>query len=70
MEIVNVPYKVFWRFKEQPHLKVTKCKKIINTKTGVVLKYHTRGFFISNRYVKRNELNNLVERIPKSYFSF
>ena len=65
METVNVQYKVFWRFKEHPHLKVTKCKKIVNCKCRTVLKQHTRGFFIGNRYIKRSNLNQYIEKIPK-----
>lgn len=65
METVKVSFKVYWRFKDYPWLKVTKCKKIVNTKTGTILKQHTRGFFISDRYIKRKELNGYLEKIPK-----
>ena len=63
-EEVNVKFLVYWRFKDYPHLKVTRCKKIINCKTNSLLKYHTRGFFIGNRYIKRSELNKHIEKIP------
>ena len=65
MEYVNLTFKVFWRFKEYPYLKVTKCKKIINSQKGTMLKYHPRGFFIGNKYIKRGELNEHIEKIPK-----
>jgi len=62
--LVNVSFKCFWQFRDQPHYKVTKCKKIINIKTGKLLKYHVRGFFINGKYLKRNELNQYLEPIP------
>jgi hypothetical protein len=64
MENVNLTFKVFWRFKDFHHLKITKCKKIIDCKKGKIVNYTTRGFYIGNRYLKRNELKNLIEKIP------
>lgn len=65
METVNVQFKVYWRFKDYPYLKVTKCKKIINCRSGMILKQHSRGFFIVDRYIKRKDLNKHIEKIPK-----
>lgn len=68
---VNVKFKVVWQFKELPHYKVTRCKKIINTKTSKILSYNKRGFYINRKYFKRNELNSLIELIPKKeYYPF
>ena len=64
-ELVNITLKAKWRFKDHPYLKVTECKKIVNTKTGLLLKYTTRGFFIKDKYLKRNQLNQYLEIIPK-----
>lgn len=66
IEYVNVSFPCLWRFKNYPHLKVTKCKKIIDTKRGVLLKYTTRGFYIDGSYYKRSDLNKMLERIPNS----
>ena len=66
---VNVLFKVVWQFKENPEYKVTKCKKIINTKTNKMLIYNKRGFFINGRYLKRNEINSYLETIPKKEYS-
>ncbi len=63
-QTVTLTFKTYWQFKEYPHLKVTKCKKIINCKTGNILKYNVRGFFIVDKYVKRSELNKHIEIIP------
>jgi len=69
-ETVNVKFKVFWQFKEVPNLKVTKCKKIINCRTGNILKQHSRGFYVQNRYIKRSELNKHIEKITKVQLPF
>jgi hypothetical protein len=60
---VNVIFKCKWQFKDYPHLKVTDCKKIINEKTGKILKYNQRGFFIAGKYLKRNEINKHLKKI-------
>ena len=62
---VNVRFKAVWQFKEYPEYKVTRCKKVINAKTGTLLKYNSRGFFIKGRYYKRNEINQYLEKIPQ-----
>lgn len=36
---VTVLFTVKWEFKEQPHYKISTCKKIINCKTGKMLNY-------------------------------
>jgi len=63
---VNVSFKCKWQFKDYPHLKVTEDKKIVNEKTGKLLKYNRRGFFIGNRYLKRHQLNKHLEKIKES----
>lgn len=66
--LVNVRFNVVWQFKEHPEYKVNKCKKIVNCKTSTILKYNSRGFFIKDRYLKRNEINQYLELIPKKQF--
>ena len=62
-ETVILTFNVYWQFKDFNYLKVTKCKKIVDTKRGVLLKYGVRGFFIKGKYYKRSELNRLLEPI-------
>lgn len=69
MEDVNLTIKVFWRFKEYHYLKITKCKKIIDCRKSKLLTYNKRGFFINGKYYKRNQLNSMIEKIPKKEFS-
>ncbi len=61
---VNLRFKAIWQFKEHPHYKVTRCKKVINTKTSKLLSYTSRGYFIGGEYVKKNRINNIIEKIP------
>jgi hypothetical protein len=67
--IVNVQFKVIWQFKNATHFKVTKCKKIINCQTNTIVKQSVRGgscgFWINNNFIKRKDLNNHLELIPK-----
>jgi hypothetical protein len=73
-DIVSVNYKVYWRFKEQPHYKVTKCKKIINCQRGIILKQSIKGgrigYYISGKFIKKKELNNHLEKITKDICPF
>jgi hypothetical protein len=59
---LTIPY--IWQFKEYPHIKVTKCRMIINSRTGNILKYTQRGFYIEGKYYKRKDVRNSVEK-PK-----
>jgi hypothetical protein len=67
--IVNVQYKVIWQFKNAPHFKVTKCKKIINCQTNTIIKQSVRGgscgYWINKVFIKRKDLNDNLELIPK-----
>lgn len=67
---VNVQFKVFWRFKNATHFKVTKCKKIINCQNNTIVKQSVRGgscgYWINKEFIKRKDLNNFLEIIPKN----
>jgi len=73
-EIATINYRVYWRFKEHQEYKVTKCKKIINCKRGVLIKQSVKGgsigYYISGRFIKRKDLNNHIEAIPKEKCPF
>lgn len=70
MNYATVIFKVYWQFKDYPYLKITKDKKIIDTRTQRLLKYHPRGYFINGRYYKKSEINNMAEKIKKSKCPF
>ena len=67
-ENVTVNFKVYWQFKNNNHYKVTKCKKIINCKTGTILKQSVKGgsvgYYIDKQFIKRKDLNSHLELIP------
>jgi hypothetical protein len=67
--IVSVQFIVLWEFKNAPHFKVTKCKKIINCKTNKIVKQKVRsspGYWIDKKFIKRSELNSHLIIIPKN----
>lgn len=72
-ENVQVNFKVYWQFKELNYYKVTKCKKIINCRTGTILKQCVKGgsigYYIGNDFIKRKDLNNNIELIPKKEYN-
>jgi len=72
--IVNVKYTVFWEFKNESHYKVTKCKKIINCLKGTIIKQTIRGgscgYWISNKFIKRTQLNQHLQVIKKEHIPF
>lgn len=59
---LTIPYT--WQFREYPWIKVTRSEMVINSRTGNILKYNQRGFYIEGNYYKRKEVRNLVEK-PK-----
>ena len=68
MERVNLTFVVFWRFKDFHHLKITKDKRIIDTRKKKFLVYGDRGYFINGKYYKRKDLNPMIEKIPKKEY--
>jgi hypothetical protein len=67
--IIQVNYIAKWQFKEYSHYKITTCKKIINCKTGRILKCTKNGgsvgYFINCRFFKKSDINQYIELIPK-----
>ena len=65
---VNIKFHVIWQFKEFNEYKVTKCKKVVNSKNETLLTYNQRGYFIKGKYYKKKELNKFLEKIPKTEY--
>ena len=65
---LTIPYT--WQFIKYPWIKVTRSGMVINSRTGNILKYNQRGFYIEGQYYKRNEINNLVEKPKKELLPF
>jgi hypothetical protein len=60
---LTIPY--IWQFKEHPHIKVTRCRMVINSRTNNILRYTERGFYIEGKYYKRKDVRNSVEKPKK-----
>lgn len=71
---VTVLFTVKWQFKGFPHYKISTCKKVINCKTGKIIKCiksgGSIGYFISGKFYKKSDINDFIEVIPKSKCPF
>lgn len=56
MKIINVKLKAKWQFKDLNYIVVTECKRVINERTGKILNYNQRGYFIKGKYYKKKQL--------------
>lgn len=56
MKIINVKLKAKWQFKDLNYIVVTECKRVINERTGKILNYNQRGYFINGKYYKKKQL--------------
>jgi hypothetical protein len=70
MNTISVSYNLIWMLKDYPHLQITKCKKIFNTKTGrrikITLNGGSIGLWVSpKKFIVKSELNKHIELIPK-----
>lgn len=72
--IVQVNFLVKWQFKEFPHYKITTCKKIVNCKTGKIIKCTKSGgsigYYINSIFFKKSNINNHIEVIQKNKCPF
>ena len=62
---INVVLEAKWQLKINDTYKITECKRVVNSKTGKILKYTTRGYFINGKYYKKKDINNMIELIPE-----
>ena len=68
MNTISVSYTLVWQFKDYPHLQITRCRKVINTKTGRVLKQCINGGCVgywvsSNKFFTKNNINAHIQKI-------
>jgi len=72
--IIQVSYQVKWEFKEYPHYKISTCKKIINCKTGKIIKCTKSGgsvgYFINGNFFKKSDINKHIQLIKVSECPF
>lgn len=60
-----------WQFKTHPNIKVTKDRKIFNSKTGRLKKYTVNGGSVgvwldSRKFVVKKDLNSQLERVDNN----
>jgi len=72
--IIQVSYRIKWEFKDYPHYKISTCKKIINCKTGKIIKCTKSGgsvgYFINGIFFKKSDINQHIRVIPKNNCPF
>ena len=71
MQTISISYTLVWQFKTHPHLKITRCKKVINAKTGRMLKQCINGGSVgywidSKTFITKNSINERVVKIKES----
>jgi len=74
MIIISISYEDKWVFKKHPKYIMTKCKKVINIKRGVVIKKTIKngviGWWISSEFIPQKKINENVELIKKEKIPF
>lgn len=72
--IIQVNFTVKWQFKEYKYYKISTCKKIINCKTGKIIKCTKNGgsigYFICGKFYRKSDINNHIELISKDKIPF
>lgn len=72
--IIQINFTVKWQFKKHDYYKISTCKKVINCKTGRIIKCTknggSMGYFIAGRFYKKSDINNHIELIPKNKLPF
>lgn len=65
---ISIKYDLKWQFKNATHYKMTPCRKIVNTRTGRILKCVLNGgsigWWIGDKFVVKSKVNEFVELIP------
>lgn len=70
--IIEIKLKAKWQFKDYTYYKVTVCKKIVNTKSGKIVKCvkvgGSIGYYINGNFYKKSDINKYIELIPKKEY--
>lgn len=65
---LTIPY--VWQLRDYPHIKITRDLMLINKKTGRLLKYNTRGYYIDGKYYKKKDIRKMAEKPKKEFLPF
>jgi len=64
---ISSSYHLKWQIKFATNYKITTCKKIINTKSGRILKKvlngYSLGYWIGKKFIPISEMNKYCEHI-------
>lgn len=74
MYSTTVNYNLKWQLIFDNKYKISECRKIINTKTGRIIKEtvvgYTVGFWIGKKFIPKNKINKLIEIVPEYNLPF
>lgn len=63
-----------WQFKDYNQYVVTSCKKIVNLKSGKIIKCTKSGgsigYYINQKFIKKSDINPMLEKIKISKLPF
>jgi hypothetical protein len=74
--IIQVNFTAKWQLKNNPDYVWTVCKRLVNLRTGRIIKKTfngkgcKQGYWIGKKFIKIEELKNLIELIPKKELPF
>ena len=68
--IIQIKLNLKWRFKNHDYYKVSICKKVVNCRTGKLIKKtlsgRSVGYNIAGNFYKLSDINKHIEIIPKA----
>lgn len=71
---ISENYNLKWQFKFDDKYKVSVCRKIINTKSGCILKEcvngYSIGYWFGKKFIPKSKLNDYIELIPNYKLPF
>lgn len=63
-----------WQFKDYNQYVVTTCKKIVNLKSGKIIKCTKSGgsigYYINKKIIKKSDINEMLEKIKINKLPF
>ena len=74
MHYISITYTLKWQFKNYRNYKVSKCKRIFNTKTNREVMFRINGgivgVWIGKKFIPKSKINSYIELIPKEETPF
>jgi len=74
MNTISINYALKWQIKDAPHYQFTACGKLINVRTGKIIKQtlcgRCIGYCINGKFQSLKSLRQRIEKIPKKVCPF